>query len=128
MDASGSKLWQIARLPPLPSLQQIPWVQWEPQKYMDDRAKQAKNMISEHFQDCEDWCIMEMLEIHSQDLEHHLLGVRESIDANNMSLQVAHLFRCRVTLCFVPECSVVTPEPTETNRTYGGVSQGAGRL
>ena len=71
------KLWKIAQIQPLPSLH-------ESFCNPDDDFERVAGMAEDFYDflsDLEDWCIMELLDIHHQTAERHLLALRDDLAA-----------------------------------------------
>ena len=83
------KLWKIAQIQPLPSLQ-------ESLCNPDDNFERVTGMPEDFYgflSDLEDWCIMELLDIHHQTAECHLLALRDNLAATLALAQKASRHR-----------------------------------
>ena len=83
------KLWKIAQIQPLPSLH-------ESFCNPDDDFERVAGMAEDFYDflsDLEDWCIMELLDIHHQTAERHLLALRDDLAATLALAQKASRHR-----------------------------------
>ena len=82
------KLWKIAQIQPLPSLH-------ESLCNPEDNFEHAAGMPEFYgfLSDLEDWCIMELLDIHHQTAECHLLALRDNLAATLALAQKASRHR-----------------------------------